>query len=65
MDDLQFFIALVGILVASSGLEFQIPVEILWIADFCDWNALLPKQFHGENCLSMSAVSSKIRTLLM
>jgi len=47
-------------LVASSGPEFRIPVEILRIPVFRDRNDLPPKHFQGGNCLSDSAFFSEI-----
>jgi len=48
------------ILVASSGPEFRILVEILRIPVFCVRNDLPPEHFQGGNCLSDSAVFSEI-----
>jgi len=53
-NSIQQNFIIVGCLVASSGLEVQILVEILWIPDFHDQNALLPEHFQGGNCLSDS-----------
>jgi len=47
-------------LVAPSGPELRITVEILRIPGFYDRNALPPEHFQGGNCLSDSAFFSEI-----
>jgi len=47
-------------IVASSGPEFRILVEVLQIPVCCDQNDLPPEHFQGRNCLSDSAVFFKI-----